>query len=52
MTGRVLFHAVTVLQHSSELTQQDGKKKRRQTLCDKRDNNFVSKTFPPNFTLL
>ena len=26
--------------------------RRRQSLCDKRDNNSVWKTFPPNFTLL
>ena len=26
--------------------------RRRQTLCDKRDNNFVWKNFPPNFTFL
>ena len=26
--------------------------KRRQTLCDKRDNNSVWKQFPPNFTFL
>ena len=29
-----------------------GEERRRQTLCDKRDNNFVSNTFSPNFTLL
>ena len=28
----------------------DGRgKQERQTLCDKRDNNFVSFNFPPNF---
>ena len=32
MTGRVLFHAVTVLQHSSELKQQDGKEKKTANL--------------------
>jgi len=37
---------------NSELTQQDGEGKRGQTLCDKCDDNFVGKTFPPNFTLL
>ena len=31
-----------ITNHSSELTQQDGRgKKTRQTSCDKRDNNFV-----------
>ena len=29
-----------------------GEERRRQTLCDKRDNNFVWKTFSPNLTLL
>jgi len=31
--------------------QQNGRGRRRQTLCDKRDNNFVLKNFPPIFTL-
>ena len=26
--------------------------RRRQTLCDKRDNNYVWKLFPLNFTVL
>ena len=29
-----------------------GEERRRQTLCDKRDNNFVWNKFSPNFTLL
>ena len=29
-----------------------GEEGKRQTLCDKRDNNFVSNKFSPNFTLL
>ena len=29
-----------------------GEERRRQTLCDKRDNNFVWNNFSPNFTLL
>ena len=38
---------------NSELTQQDGRQgRRRQTLCDKRDNNFVCNNFSPNFTFL
>ena len=38
---------------NSELTQQEeGEGRRRQTLCDKRDNNFVCNNFSPNFTFL
>ena len=38
---------------NSELTQQDGRLgRRRQTLCDKRDNNFVCNNFSPNFAFL
>ena len=29
-----------------------GEEIRRQTLCDKRDNNFVWNNFSPNFTFL
>ena len=36
----------------SELTQQDGRGKNTANLVWHRDNNFVWKTFPPNFTLL
>ena len=34
------------------LRNRTGEERRRQTLCDKRDNNFVRKTFPPIFTFL
>ena len=34
------------------LRNRTGEERRRQTLCDKRDNNFVWKNFPPSFTLL
>ena len=40
-----------LLRYISELTKQNGRGRRRQTLCDKRDNNFILKNFPPNFTL-
>ena len=42
----------TVGLNNSEFTQQDGSGKKTATLCDKRDNNFVSNNFPPNFTFL
>ena len=46
----------TYLINIGELTQQDGKDKKTANLAfcvtSKRDNNFVSETFPPNFTLL
>ena len=34
------------------LRNRTGEEGRRQTLCDRRDNNFVWKNFPPSFTLL
>ena len=34
------------------LRNRTGEERGRQTLCDKRDNNFVSKNVPPNFTFL
>ena len=34
------------------LRNRTGEKRRRQTLCDKRDYNFGWKNFPPNFTFL
>ena len=34
------------------LRNRTGEERRRQTLCDKRDNNFVWNNFPPSFTLL
>ena len=34
------------------LRNRTGEERRRQTLCDKRDNNFVWNNFSPNFTLL
>ena len=34
------------------LRNRTGEERRRQTLCDRRDNNFVWKNFPPSFTLL
>ena len=34
------------------LRNRTGEERRRKTLCDKRDNNLVWKTLPPNFTLL
>ena len=45
--------AVAVAVVISELTLKEGRgKKTRQTLCDKRDSNFVCYNFSPNFTLL
>ena len=34
------------------LRDRTGEGGRRQTLCDKRDNNFVCNNFSPNFTFL
>ena len=34
------------------LRNRTGEEGRRQTLCDRRDNNFVWKNFPPSFTLI
>ena len=34
------------------LRNRTGEERRRQTLCDKRDNNFVWNNFSPNFTFL
>ena len=34
------------------LRNRTGEEIRRQTLCDKRDNNFVWNNFSPNFTFL
>ena len=34
------------------LRRRKGEERRRQTLCDKRDNNFLSNNFSPNFTFL
>ena len=34
------------------LSNRTGEERRRQTLCDKRDNNFVSKNISPNYTFL
>ena len=34
------------------LRNRTGEERRRQTLCDKRDNDFVRETFPPIFTFL
>jgi len=44
-----LSHAICWI---NELSNRTGEERRRQTLCDKRDNNLVRKTFTPNFTLL
>ena len=41
-----------LLQTRVSLRNRMGEERRRQTLCDKCDNNFVWKTFPPNFTFL
>ena len=35
-----------------ELTHTMGEERRWYTLCDKRDSNFVSTNFPPNFTIM
>ena len=45
MFTRVLFKIVN-------LRNRTGEGGRRQTLCDKRDNNFVCNNFSPNFTFL
>ena len=37
---------------SVDFRNRTGEWKRRQTLCDKRDNNFVWKNMSPNFTFL
>ena len=34
------------------LRNRTGEERRRQTLCDRLDNNFVWKNFPPSFTLI
>ena len=36
--------------HVASVDSRTGKWKRRQTLCDKRDNNFVWNNISPNFT--
>ena len=46
---RSLLRAVTL---SVNLRNRTGEGRRRQTLCDKRDNNFVWNNFSPNFTFL
>ena len=46
-----LSHAICWISGLTQLNR-TGEETRRQTLCDKRDNNFVRKTFPSNFTLL
>ena len=45
------FAVVVVYCIFSELTQQDGRGKNTANLVWHHDNNFVWKTFPPNFTL-
>ena len=49
---KVSWEFSRIISCSPDPSLRTGKKRRRQTLCDKRDNNFVSETFPPNFTLL
>ena len=39
------------MRYIREIAKQNGRGRRRQTLCDKRDNNFVLKSVPPIFTL-
>ena len=46
------WHAGSQILQGCHLRKGTAEGKRRQTLCDKRDNNSVWKQFPPNFTFL
>ena len=45
-------YPAVLLRKLLNLRNRTGEERRRQTLCDKRDNNFIWNNFSPNFTFL